>query len=74
MTKSSLSKIENRFWAGTAIGLGVWETTALTTKKIPTVSKFCYDSRRQRGRVTDVTIVIWLIGLGAHLLKRSSGL
>jgi len=59
-------------WAATAITLGVWETVALTTKKVPTISNACWSARKRHARKTEAAVILWLTGLGAHLLKRAS--
>lgn len=63
-------KIANVTWATTAITLGVWEATAITTKKVPTISRTCRMARQRNARATEAAILVWLFGLGAHLLKR----
>lgn len=69
MTTSRFSDIA---WATVAITLGAWETTAVTTRKIPTISRTCYMARSRHARQTEAVIILWLAGLGAHLLKRAS--
>lgn len=68
----SPSKLENIIWATTAIGLGAWETTALTTKRIPTISRTCRSARQQHRRSTELAVITWLFGLGLHLLRQVS--
>lgn len=62
----------DKAWAATAITLGVWETAAITTKKIPTISRACWAARQRRARSTETAVILWLLGLGAHLLKRAT--
>lgn len=59
-------------WATVAITLGAWETLAVTTRKVPTISNTCWLARRRRARTTETAIILWLAGLGAHLLKRAT--
>lgn len=68
---NSPSKLDQA-WATTAITLGVWEAVAVTTKKIPTISRTCWYARQRRSRTTEAAVILWLAGLGAHLLKRAS--
>lgn len=76
-TYQKMTKIQNldskldKAWATTAITLGAWETVALTTKKLPTISRTCQLARRKKARETELVIIAWLTGLGIHLLKRS---
>jgi len=57
-----------RFWAFWAIFLGVWETMALITHWVPTVTE---TSRRLRSRrLWHLGVVAWLVALGRHLLRR----
>lgn len=63
-------RVANVTWAATAITLGVWEATAITTRKVPTISSTCRMARQRNARATEAAIVLWLFGLGAHLLKR----
>lgn len=63
-------KVANITWATTAITLGVWEATAVTTRRIPTISRTCRMARQRNARATEAAILVWLFGLGAHLLKR----
>ncbi|HMD81949.1 MAG TPA: hypothetical protein VKE92_11605 [Anaerolineales bacterium] len=53
-----------------AIFLGVWETAAVTTKRVPTISGFCTETRKRHKRETEALILLWLAGLGVHLLRR----
>lgn len=65
-----MKELENYLWASTAITLGVWETVALTTKRIPTITKTCATARHNHGRKAEIAVAAWLLGLGAHLLGR----
>jgi hypothetical protein len=57
----------HKFWPTCAIGLGVWEGTAITTRRIPTVTDACRRARQHRaGRVV---IALWLLGLAEHMLR-----
>lgn len=69
---TSPSKLENRVWATVAITLGVWETTAVTTKRIPTITRTCQIARRKHGYKAEATVIAWLLGLGLHLLKQET--
>lgn len=62
-------QIVNSAWATCAIGLGVWETTAITTKRIPTISKTCSVARKRHRHKVEFVVIAWLFGLGSHLLK-----
>jgi hypothetical protein len=62
----------DRCWAATAIILGIWESFAVITKKIPTISKTVVLARKHQPRPTEAAVLLWLAGLGAHLLKRST--
>jgi hypothetical protein len=66
------AKVTDRVWAATAITLGVWETTALATKRVPTITKTCGLARQRYRRRAELTIIAWLFGLGAHLLRRAN--
>lgn len=68
-TRTSRSKIANGAWATCAITLGVWESVALTTKRVPTISTACRCAKSKYRRPTEAIVGVWLIGLGAHLLK-----
>jgi hypothetical protein len=65
----SAPSLANRLWATTAIGLGVWEATAVSTKKIPTITRTCRMAKAKYRRQTEAAIIAWLLGLGMHLLK-----
>lgn len=69
---TTISRFSNYAWATCAIGLGVWETTAVTTKKVPTITNTCRYAKKRYRRQTEAAIIVWLFGLGAHLL-RSAG-
>jgi hypothetical protein len=56
-----------RFWAVSAIALGAWEGTAVSTKRLPTVTDSCRWARRRK--VGLIAIMLWWLGLGWHLLK-----
>jgi hypothetical protein len=62
----------DRCWAATAIGLGIWESIAVISRKIPTISRTVTMARKRHGRPTEGAVLLWLIGLGLHLLKRST--
>lgn len=70
LDRTKLAKCTNVAWATTAIGLGVWEATAVTTRKVPTITRTCKMARDKNRRATEAAILLWLFGLGAHLLKR----
>lgn len=67
-----MNKITDRAWATTAIGLGVWETVALATKRIPTITQTCGLARQRYKRRAELTIIAWLFALGAHLFSRGT--
>lgn len=60
-------KVVRQFWAVCAITLGVWEATAITTKRVPTITATCRRVRTRR--IGKAAIGLWLVGLGWHLLK-----
>jgi hypothetical protein len=57
-------------WATTAIVLGAWETAAVTTKKVPTITSTCANARKRYRRRAELAISAWLFGLAWHLFKR----
>lgn len=61
-------KLRYGFWAANAIGLGVWETTALTTRRLPTVSSTVRAANEANSRLTHLALGLWLFGLAHHLL------
>ena len=68
-SQGSLNLIDKYFWPTCAITLGVWESAALTTKKVPTITNTCYHARSKWRYRTTVVVGVWLVGLGTHLLK-----
>lgn len=54
-------------WAFCAIGLGLWEATAISTRRIPTITDTCRHYRTRK--LGALTIGLWWIGLGHHLLR-----
>jgi hypothetical protein len=60
----------HKVWAATAMALGVWETAAVATKKVPTITRTCHTARGRWNRKADVVIAAWLFGLAAHLFGR----
>jgi hypothetical protein len=59
----------DKLWATVAVALGLWETTALTTRKIPTITNTCALAKKRWRRRADAAIGLWLLGLGWHLLR-----
>ena len=62
----------DKFWATTAITLGAWETSAVMTRRLPTITKACQLARRRYRKKAELAIGVWLIGLGWHLLRREA--
>lgn len=63
--------LSDKVWGATAITLGLWEATALTTRKIPTITRTCTTARTRYRHRAEAVIGAWLIGLGWHLMKRN---
>lgn len=61
--------IDKYFWPTCAITLGVWESAALTTKKLPTITRVTHTAKGRWQHRTEVAVGVWLVGLGLHLLK-----
>ncbi len=56
------------FWTANAIALGVWEAVAKSTGRIPTVTTSVRAAVRRHPRTARVGVILWLAGLGQHLL------
>lgn len=61
--------LEDKIWGTIAITLGLWEATALTTRKVPTITRTCTSAHVRYRHRAEAVIGVWLIGLGWHLLK-----
>jgi hypothetical protein len=59
----------NHAWGATAITVGAWETIALTTRRLPTVT-CCVHGASRRWPVSRLLVAAWLAALGRHLLAR----
>lgn len=57
-------------WGTSAILLGVWEATALGTRKLPTITDTARHCHSRRRHSTRIAIFAWLFCLGRHLLSR----
>ena len=62
-------KSPKHFWGTQAVVLGVWEAIAIKTGKLPTITRTVKAAKTRRSRLTHAAVVVWLIGLGRHLLK-----
>lgn len=56
-------------WGATAITIGAWETVALTTRRVPTVT-CCVHCLCRRFPASRLLVAAWLAALGRHLLAR----
>ena len=56
-------------WAGWAILLGVWEAVAIATKRVPTVTETARRSCVRYPFGFRLLALLWLAGLGDHLLR-----
>lgn len=56
-------------WGMSAVFLGVWEATAFTTGRVPTISSTVWLCRSRRQRATSIAVTFWLLSLRRHLLS-----
>lgn len=62
----------SRFWATNAILLGVWESLAVTTKIVPTISNTAARSRKRWPTGTLAVLCTWAAGLVTYLYTKQS--
>ena len=61
------------FWPGCALVLGAWEAAALLSgRRVPMVSTTVRRSYCRQPKLTRAVTVLWLVGLGRHLLAEES--
>jgi hypothetical protein len=59
--------LESDFWGLSASVLGTYEAMSyVSRKRLPTISTFCARRRSRR-----VALALWVLGLGAHILKHT---
>lgn len=57
------------FWGWNAVCLGIWETSAMTTQRIPTVSRSMWWLMRRHPLAARVLLGAWLAGVARHLTR-----
>lgn len=63
-----LKKADTYFWPRIVIILGLWESLAVSTHKVPTISAVIWHLKRNHSRETSIGVGIWLLAQGKHLL------
>ena len=56
------------FWAANALMVGAWETTAITTRRLPTISATMRRANEANSRRTHTLLGLWMLALAHHLL------
>ena len=56
------------FWAANAVVVGAWETTAITTRRLPTISATMRRANEANSRRTHTILGLWMLALAHHLL------
>ena len=64
----NLRSLRFGFWVANAVVVGVWETTAITTRRLPTISATMRRANVANTRRTHTLLGLWMLALGHHLL------
>ena len=66
--EQNLRALRFGFWAANAMVVGAWETTAITTQRLPTISATMRRANEANSRRTHTILGLWMLALAHHLL------
>lgn len=60
--------MRKNFWGFNAVFLGLWEGIALSSRRLPTISRVVWRLETHHPSRTRIGVIVWLALLGKHLL------